>query len=141
MHSTPLVSFLDMLNKPLNQPTSELDVQFGCSPDVLAREQKRLDNLVAGIMCLVDCQFDGPATAYIGKNNSASYVTLCSGGLKNQGEETPTFGLDDALLKYAQQLLSMIADADGGHLAWRHHPELKSERHGEFYVYSRLVFI
>jgi hypothetical protein len=99
-----------------------------------------LNRVVAGLTALL-LDFDGPRTAYIGTDPSVLYVTLCSHGIKEQGDSAPSFGWVDAIEKYAEHLQAMIGENKGKQLAWRERPSLSNDGLGKFRVYSRLAFI
>lgn len=98
--------------------------------------QHELARVVSGITAFM-LDFDGPATAYIG---TTMYDTLCSHGIKAQGDPAPTFGFQEAIEMYGEQLRAMVKSNQGKQLAWRVRPQV-SEENGGFRVYSRLAFI
>jgi hypothetical protein len=84
--------------------------------------------------------FDGPSTSHVG---GVKYTTLCSGGAKHEGEDTPLFfGWDDAVKAYEEQLREFVKGGQKQELqlAWRARPKLM-KRGGGFYVYSRLAVL
>jgi hypothetical protein len=100
-----------------------------------------LNRIVAGLTAFV-LDFDGPRTAYIGTSPLTEYVTLCSHGVKTQGEAAPCFGQQEAVELYAEQLRLMIAENRDKQLAWRCRPRLECDGGPvKCRVYSRLAFI
>jgi hypothetical protein len=99
--------------------------------------QVSLERIVAGLTAFVT-DFDGPATAYVG---STVYDTLCSGGVKPQGEDSPYFGWLEAIEQYRDQLSSLIEQNKEKQLAWRCRPSLQCAGEDKYRVYSRLAFI
>lgn len=87
-------------------------------------------------------EVDGPPTRTV--ENGEAYVTLCSGGLKDEGAPLP--GLFDTPEKATESYLyhfnifvwNAIDDAEGATLIWRERPNVDGED-GMYYVYSRLV--
>ena len=108
----------------------------------LEREARtRLDAVVRGAVAFVDVEFDGPATAYIGTDPHHMYHTLCSHGIKAQGEFAPSYDTaQEAIELYGDQLRRCVKSNEGKMLAWRCRPSLTNEA-GRYRVYSRLVFI
>lgn len=100
-----------------------------------------LDAVVRGAVAFVNVEFDGPSTAYIGTDPHFMYVTLCSHGIKPQGEPAPAYeSPQEAIELYGDQLRAMVKENPGKMLAWRERPSLT--RDGDRYrVYSRLVFM
>ena len=89
--------------------------------------------------------YDGPYMAYFvdaAKREYVVYDTLCTGGIKEQGEKPPRLtdtpeeaidGWKDAFLDYAVGL--------GKHLYWRRRPVLEQDDDGRWNVYSRLALL
>jgi hypothetical protein len=103
--------------------------------------QADLDRIVSGLTTFV-LDFDGPATTYIGSGEGAKrYITLCSGGIKPEGEESPSYGWMEAIERYAEQLRVCIQSNKDKQLAWRCRPKLVCDGEAKYRVYSRLVFV
>lgn len=107
------------------------------TPEVSVIASPELEKMVAGALALV-IAFDGPSVFQIG---ATPYSTLCSHGIKAEGERAPWFGMHEALKRYEDQLRAMAALNEGKQLAWRRRPVLEKRADGEFRVYSRLAFI
>lgn len=99
--------------------------------------QTELEVIVRGTTAFV-MDFDGPPTAHIG---NTLYMTLCSHGVKREGDVAPAFGFQEAVELYGEQLRTMIKANDGKQLAWRCRPRVEADGHARFWVYSRLAFI
>lgn len=110
-----------------------------CEPS--QHDVQALAKIVAGLTAYV-LDFDGPATAYIGTDHVTEYVTLCSHGVKKEGEFAPSFNQQEAVELYAEQLRAMIAKNKGKQLAWRRRPKLECDGGlAKCRVSSRLAFI